>query len=149
MSKLSEKEIRELKVATPKPRSGLYMKGDILADMEFDNCIYLEGQYCHFLGCRRECGIDDSCRVKREDAVPAVMVPRKLRDLIRESEGHMLFVDYGDERFSEEDLLEIETFVTVDYPSLEKAVSVDPSGKGEALITIYPEASRLVYDKRS
>lgn len=129
--------------------NGLYTTDQVHAVLEEENCIYWADHYCKRDGCKRNCTDGDySCRLRKEDAVHIAEVPRKLRELILDSEGHMLFVEQDDTRFSDEDLHEFDLFVMVERPSMDKAIVVDTNRIGDALITIYPDAMRLMYDPK-
>lgn len=118
------------------------------AVMEEENCVFFHDYFCKRTGCKRNCPKDISCRLKKEDGVLAYIVPKKLRDLIIESAGQMLFVEHDDPRFSDDDLLEFEMFVMIRHPEMEKAVDVSSDRTGDALITIYPDAFKMMYDPK-
>lgn len=86
--------------------------------------------------------------VNNNDAVPVSRLPKKLRELIQEHPGQMVFVEPGDPRFTEADLQEIANFVALTYPVLASYVSVDWSDGADTAITVFQGIDRILVDKK-
>lgn len=92
---------------------------------------------------RPECGT----YVQPGEAVKRSSIPQKLRDLIAEAAGGMLFVEQGDPRFTDTDLDEMMDFMVQRHRSLLLYIAVDKSpAAGEPVITVYEGVERILVD---
>lgn len=71
-------------------------------------------------------------------------IDKRLRDLIDEANGHMLFVENDDSRFSDEDLNRIMNDIVLTHPQLGPYVEIDKSRAGDYLIAIYGGIERVL-----
>lgn len=91
--------------------------------------------------------VEADCFIHKDKAVSVNSITPKLRELIREACGNMLFVENGDPRFSKEDLNEMMNEIILRHPSLMPYIEIDASGNGDYMIAIYEGiGSVLVWD---